>query len=309
MAQRSDASGRIFIHGDIINSEGRAVPSAMVELRDLRGVKMGSGLSNSTGSFAFTTPAQPGQYVLLAAKQMQIADQRIVLDQPDLEVRIALPVVSGNVRGSVQQKYMVSADELGVPEKARVHLKLANQSFAAQNFAGAEREIAEALRIDRNCAAAFSMRAFLKMAANNPSDAVEDAKQAMILDPYEPDAYVALAMAYNSLRKFQNAEEALEQALVFRPDSWQGQLELSKALYGEGRFVLALHVLDDLSKDFPDVHLVRANVLVRLQRGHEAADEFTRFLQEAPDDARSAPVKQIVANISSAPDSSFSLHP
>jgi len=47
---------------------------------------------------------------------------------------------------------------------------------------------------------------------------------------------------------------------------------------------VALREMDDLNQDFPDVHLVRANVLARLNRAQEAAGEFKRFLQQAPED-------------------------
>jgi len=94
-----------------------------------------------------------------------------------------------------------------------------------------------------------------------------------------------------------------------RPDFWQGRLEMAKALYGEGRLVLALRELDELHKDFPDVHLVRANTLVGLARRDEAVREFGLFLQEAPRDRRSDQIRRIVAGIneSTSPASSFTV--
>jgi tetratricopeptide (TPR) repeat protein len=164
------------------------------------------------------------------------------------------------------------------------------------NFAGAEREIDQALQVDSICAAAFSMRALLRLASRDPKGAIEDATLALALDSGEVDAYVALATAYNSLREFQIAATAAQQALSRRPDFWQARLEMAKALYGAGRFVLALHELDELSNDFPDVHLVRANILQRLNRSQEAAEQFSQFLREAPNDPRSEQIKRIVAS-------------
>lgn len=62
----------------------------------------------------------------------------------------------------------------------------------------------------------------------------------------------------------------------------------------------ALRELDLLQRDFPDVHLVRGNVLMRLERGREAAEEFSTFLKQAPDDVRSEQIKQIVARVQSS---------
>jgi tetratricopeptide (TPR) repeat protein len=192
------------------------------------------------------------------------------------------------------EMYTVSAQELRVPAKARAHLKVAQREFSRSNFAGARKEIDQALQVDSICAPAFSMRALLRLAAKDLNGAIEDATRALAIDPTEADANVALATAYNSLGEFQKAEAAAQQTLGMRPDFWQGRLELAKAFYGQERLVLALSELDELNKDFPDVHLVRANILMRLNRSEEAAIEFSRFLREAPNDRRREQIQQIV---------------
>jgi protein O-GlcNAc transferase len=162
------------------------------------------------------------------------------------------------------------------------------------DLAGAEREVERALRLDSTFAAAFYLRAVLRLASRDPDRAIEDATRAMALGLEEPGPYVALATAYNSTGESQRAEAAAQQALAMRPDYWQAQLELAKAFYGEGRLALALLELDELNKDFPDVHLVRANLLVRLNRGEEAIQEFKEFLREAPHDPRREQVERIM---------------
>ncbi len=294
-AETPDTTRRTFIHGLIATTQGQPVARATVELRNLRGMKIAACSTDNAGRFAITTTAEPGEYVLLVTKDLRIRDERITLDQMDRDVAIALPLNTGSAAATSQTTYTVSAQELRVPAKARAHLKLAHQKFIKWNFAGAEREIDQALQIDSTCAAAFSMRAVLRLALRDPNGAIEDATRALALDSGEADAYVALATAYNSLREFESAETAAQQALGRRPDFWQGRLEIAKALYGEGRFVMALHELDELNNDFPDVHLVRANILQRLGRSQEAAEEFGQFLREAPHDPRSEEVKRIVS--------------
>jgi tetratricopeptide (TPR) repeat protein len=194
-----------------------------------------------------------------------------------------------------QHAYTVSARDLRVPAKAGAHLKLAHQKFSKSDFAGAETEVDRALRIDSRFARAFSMLALLRLAARDLDGAVEAATHALSLDPTEAEAYLALATAYNAQREFQKSETAAQQVLGMRPDLWQGRLELAKAFYGQGRFVLGLRELDAMNKDFPDVHLVRANILVCLNRRDEAAKEFAQFLLEAPNDPRRQQVERIVS--------------
>lgn len=296
VAQTPDAWRRTLIHGLIVTAQGQPVDRATVEVRDVRGMKMATGLTDSAGGFAINTAAKPGDYVLVAAKESQIGDERITLDQPDREVTIALPGAWGSATATLQHTYTVSAQELRVPARALAHLKLAHQKFGKLNFAGAEREIDQALLIDSMCAQAFAMRALLRLASRDFNGAIEDATRALVLDPSEADAYVALATAYNSLSEFEKAEAASQQVLGMRPGFWQARLELAKAFYGQGRLVVALRELDELNKDFPDVHLVRANILLRLNRGGEATDEFRQFLHEAPNDLRSEQVERIVSS-------------
>jgi tetratricopeptide (TPR) repeat protein len=240
---------------------------------------------------------------------LQVQDERITLDLRDREAKITLPSASMNVAAAPQERGTVSVQELQVPAKVRAYLKLAQEEFSRLNFAGAGAEIDQALQADSACAPAFSMRALLRLAAKDIDGAIEDATHALRLDPHEAGAYVALATAYNSQKNFQPAEEASRQALAMRPDFWQARLEMIKAWYGQGRFVLAWRELAELNKDFPDVHLVRADLLVRLHREDEAAEEFSRFFQEAPNDPRSEQVKRLVDRASEAAIPATSFHP
>jgi tetratricopeptide (TPR) repeat protein len=196
--------------------------------------------------------------------------------------------------------YTVSASELRVPPKVWSHLESAHKEFGRGNLEKAEREVERALQLDPACSPAFSMRAVIRLAEKNPSAALADAARATSIDAYDGDAFVALAMAYNSLKDFENARKAASEALALQPDSWQARLEMAKSLYGQGQFNSALAVLNDQAKDFPDVHLVRGNVLMNLARRYEAVVEFTLFLQEAPLDPRSEQVRRICATVAAA---------
>jgi predicted RNA polymerase sigma factor len=58
--------------------------------------------------------------------------------------------------------------------------------------------------------------------------------------------------------------------------------------------------VDELKKDFPDVHLVRANILMRLNRIEEAAKDFNQFLREAPNDSRRKQIQRILSQVGEA---------
>ena len=198
---------------------------------------------------------------------------------------------------------MISIAELRVSSKAWSYLQSAHKEFSAGHLRESSKAADRALQIDPSCAVAFSMKAFIELAMKNPIAAAEDAARAASLDPYNAEAFVALAMAYNSVDDYPRSQEAARQALSIRPDSWQARLELGKSLYGQGSFDLALNEVNALGKDFPDVHLVRGNILMRLGRSHEGAAEFSTFVQEAPHDPRAGTIRGIIAYVAATPTS------
>jgi tetratricopeptide (TPR) repeat protein len=302
-AQVPDAKEQDLLHGSIFTAQGQPAAEATVELRDLRGIKIASALTDGTGGFEINSGAGPGEYFFLVSSGYQISYEQVLLAQPGLELSLAMPARVAS-HAPAAGRYVVSAKQLGIPAKARERLAAAQESFRKLKIDEAEREIDGALRADPDFAQAFAMRAFVRLAQKDANGAVEAARRAVSLDAEDAESFIALAMSYNSLREFQEAENAAWRALSLRPDSWHGRLELAKAWYGQSRFVVALREMDELTQDFPDVHLVRANVLARLNREQEAAGEFKRFLQQAPEDPRGEQVRRIVARVAGVVPSS-----
>jgi hypothetical protein len=287
------------VRGYVVTAEGQTVADAIVEIRDQHGIQLGRGFTDNAGSFKISMPAEPGEYLLLAAKGSHLGSERIGLGHGSLEIRIALPTTPENGAPKPAQ-YTVSAKLLGIPSEARAHLKSAHKEFGRMNLPGAAEEIDRALRIAPACVQAFSMRAFIRLARGDVKGAVEDAAHAAFLDPNDAQSYIALATAYNSLEEFGKASGAAGEALGIDSESWQAQLELAKSFYGQNQLILALHELDLIGKDFPDVHLVRGNVLMRLERRLEAIGEFSIFVREAPGDPRGERIQRIMATVQQA---------
>lgn len=198
-------------------------------------------------------------------------------------------------------RFEVSVAELKVSNKVWVHLQGAHRALSAGDLNEAAKQTDHALRIDPNCGAALAMKAFVDLARKNPADAIQNATHAASVDPYDIGALLALATAYNAVNRFPDAERAAQEALRLNPNSWEARLELAKSFYGEERFDAALAELDVTPKDFPDVHLVRGNVLMRLSRSKEGAAEFAVFVQEAPHDPRIDAIRQIIAQTAASP--------
>jgi Tfp pilus assembly protein PilF len=299
VAQAPNAESQRLLHGSIFTAQGRPAAEVTVEIRDLHGIEVASAVTDGSGRFEMSGTAKAGEYVFLVASDSQVRAEQVLLDPPDLELNLALPAGAAN-SVPIPGRYRVSVKRLGVSAKARIHLAAAQREFRKMNFDESEREIDTALETDPSFAQAFAMRAFIRLARKDPGQAVGDAKRAASLDPDDPESFIALAMAYNSLGEFHEAEDAVQRALGLRPESWEARLELAKSLYGRGDFVVALRELDLGNIDFPDAHLVRGNIMMRLDRKREAGDEFSAFLREAPNDPRGQQIRQIVAELAQA---------
>lgn len=281
------------ILGKVIGSQGYPAANIDVELRDLRGVRFGLGATNDAGVFAISAPTEHGEYILLASKGPRVVGQQISWWGGEREVKITLPdpPVSSGPKSS---ENTVSVNRLEMTEKARKYIQRAQREFAESHHENALRDLDSLLGEEPGCAAGLTMRALLRLATRDFSGALEDAKHAVALDPDSEQAYIAMAAALNSSGEFNPAAEASVQALMLDIDFWQARLELAKSLYGQNQFVVALHELDLLEADFPDVRLVRANVLIRLGRREDGQAEFAAFVKNFPDDPRAGQVRKIL---------------
>ena len=283
------------LHGSISVSPGQPEAAVAVELWDLRGAKLASSVTDQTGSFDIPRTMEPGEYILLADNGSHIKSQQFRLDNSATDLNLVLP--ASDYAAHIAGRYMVSAKQAVVPARARASLWAAQKRFREMKVEEALKEIDNALLADPDFARALTMRAFLQLAAKNPDGAAEDAKHAILLDPNDAESFVALAMAYNALENYGNAGQAAEHALDLRSDSWQGRLELAESFYGSHDFVVALRELDLAKIDFPDAHLVRGNVLLKLERQAEAAEEFQTFRQQAPNDPRRLQVDRLIIEL------------
>lgn len=279
--------GAIFTEGEV------PLVGARVGVFDLSGRQIASTMTDENGAFEIKTDLREGEYELIVTHSRQLNEERIRLGRTDIQIKLV--VTSAPYHAPRPAGATVSARQMETPDKARAHVLAAQERFSNMDLALAVEELNTAIHIDATCSEAWSMRSLVRLALKDFRGAIGDATEAIQLDPENASAYVALGTAQNSTKEFSAAEQALRQALEIEPDLWQAQLELAKTWYGEKRFVLSLRQLDLIGKDFADVHLVRANVLMSLNRREEGVEEFGRFLKQAPDDPRATRVRRILA--------------
>jgi Tfp pilus assembly protein PilF len=286
-------SAQKLLLGIVTTQDAQPLAKATVEIVDALGNSVGKSETDSDGRFEIITDSPAGGYELIITHRGQLNAEQISLARSELRVNVIVATSTANKSGD--SRYTVSARQLSISERTRARLTAAQRDFERGRTSGAMEQLQAVMEMSPSCSEAWSMRAFIRMSMRDIAGATADALHAQELDSGNADAFLALASAYNASRMFPEAETALQRALQLRPNSWQARLELAKTWYGERRFALALRQLELIERDFPDVHLVRANTLVSLGRNSEAAKEFRTFLQEAPTDSRALQIQQIVA--------------
>ena len=282
------------VRGVLTTIDSKPLSGATVEIFDQSGGQVAKTLTDSDGQFAIVTNVVAGQYELIVTNSGQLNDEQIQLGRTDLNIRLAISPIR---EGIELRRNTVSARQLAIPPKTRARIVSAQRRFERGNIRGAMTELDAAVTLSPSCSEAWSMRAFIKLSDRDIDGAIRDASRAFELDRTNAEALVALGTAFNSQKNFETAEARLHRALSLHPDSWQAQLELAKAWYGQRKFVLALRQVDLVQRDFPDVHLVRANILMSLGRKQAGAEEFEMFLRAAPGDRRAPQIKTILSEI------------
>ena len=201
-----------------------------------------------------------------------------------------------NAREPLTPQYDISVEQLKIQPKVLRHLLRAEQDFRSKRLSDAFKEVERALRIDPACAQAFTMKALLELSLRDIDDALYDSKRAVTMDANNGLSFLALATAQNSRGNSREAEPAAREALRLQPGLWQAHVEIAKSLYGQDLVPDALKEIDAVRVDFPDVHLVRGNILMRLGHRREAAVEFATFLRQSPKDPRTEQIRRMIAS-------------
>lgn len=271
--------------GSVRGADNRPLGNVHVELRDQNGSVVNSVATGNGGEFEFRQVAQ-GTYRVVAVSGVDEVEERVEVNSWNTPVNLRL---SGRKPPNDDARNTVSVAQYKVPERAREELRKAREASLKGKVDEAHNHVARALEIHPQYADALTMRAILKLAARNAEGAVQDLEQAIQYDGSYAMAYLVLGSAFNVEAKFDDAIRALQRGETLSPDSWQGHFEMGKALLGKTDYSAALHELDRAQSlappDYPLVRLIRAHVLMQLDRYADAVTDLQTYLDKNPEGA------------------------
>jgi tetratricopeptide (TPR) repeat protein len=270
------------ITGSVVTSNNQPLQNTWVQLQGVVSGKITSTYTDTDGSFEF--PDLPdGDYLVLARSQQDEASEQVHVRFGQIWVTLKMPLRAA-LRGNGQTT--VSASQLQVPDKARGELQKAQEAIDKGKLANAARSIEKALSIYPHYPEALTLRAAFELQDRHLDQALVDADLATQYDPTYGQAYFVLGATYGSLRQFDQAIRILDRGIATAPNPWMGYFEMGKVLVAKGEFAAALHQADKASRlvprNFPPIHLLKAEAYVGLKDHATAITELQAYLKAEP---------------------------
>ena len=283
------------LYGTVLTADNKPLRDVRVDLRDSNGATLNSVYTNGSGMFEFPQVAS-GIYEVVAVSGLQETRQRVEMDKMPSGLNLRMPVQSTPNDGTPGNS--ISVAQFKVPGKARNELKSAQEASTKGNVEAAEKHLEKALAVYPKYADALTLRAILKMDANNRQGAVADLQEAIQDDQNCSMAYIVMGAVLNMEGKFDDAIRSLERGEALSPDSWQAYFELGKALTAKSEYEPALRQLNKAQslapKDYPPIHLVKARAMMGLNDYSGEMAELHQYLDKEPQGAHSAVARQML---------------
>jgi predicted Zn-dependent protease len=287
------------INGSVLAVDGRPVADAHIELHNaLTGTVIGSVYSNQSGHFEVDN-IPSGEYELVVHNGLAEAHESVSMHgmQKFVTVRLADEPATPDAGNSAT----VSVAQMSVPDKARKAYSKAYEAFSKNKFDEASDQVGKALKMYPDYAEALTLRGLLDLQQGKNETARVELEHAVDCDRTDGMAHIALGSAYNSLKRFDDAVRVLTRGVSLAPNAWQGYFERARALVAMGKYQDSLRDLakaQELSdRDFPVLHLVKANALIGIQDYTDAQTEIQAYLDRDPQGSNAADARRVLDEI------------
>ncbi len=270
-----------------------------VEVRNLQTHSVVSkGNTGGDGTVSFRN-LPPGRYAVTVAGGILSPQQEVQIDTSDSHFAVELPLLQPNAQGVET----VSVRQLTIPRKAREAMNAAMDAWQKGEWNKMRQQAARAVALHPDYGAALALLGFLDLQDGNPEQACPELKAAINFDPNSALAYVSLGSAYNSMKQYEAALEALSVFPSVSADNWQVHYELARSYIGLRKYESGLREVNTslhLSRSDPGVlHLAKAHVLLGMRRNAEAIPELEEILRTQPNGPYTAEAQHLLLTLRS----------
>jgi hypothetical protein len=280
------------------NATDRPLDFVTVKLWALASGANATTSTSSSGNFTFTDVPGGTYYLVVEEKGYQNLQEEInVNGHAAVGVQLMLKR-SGDAADGAGGSQTVSARDLTIPKKAREAmargLLLENEK---SDYKGSIEQFQHAIKEFPGYYEAYMQMGLAYEKLGDTAKAEESMRTSVDLSKHKfGNALSSLAFLYSGEKRFADAEPVAREAVTLNPNAWDAQLELARALHGLDRApeaeAPALTVLR-LKPDFVQIHLLLANIHLKLHNYQALLQDLDSYLQAAPDTPEAAQARQM----------------
>lgn len=278
-------AGRVFD-----DTAQRPMENIRVDLKQATGIPVNITFTRGNGEFEFTGLPN-GDYVIeVVVKDYEPAQQRVTisgLERRGMNIFLTRPttVVNSNSGASI------SAHELSVPSKPHEeYVKGLNLMYGKSDDRDAIVQFQRAIKNFPSFYEAYAQEgnAYLRLGEMGPAEEAMRKSVDLSSGRYSKALFM-LAGFLNETKRYSEAVTYARQGMAVDDSSWQGPLELARALFGlqqlEEAEKSAIQARD-MKPDNPSVYLLLANILI-YRRDYPALlkdlDSYLKLVPSGPD--------------------------
>lgn len=278
----------------IVDSSGAPVYMARVVLSGFISEVGQTAFSDDDGRAFFYDLRQGTYQIHVSAAGFNSSTQAIALVGSQ-QVRIIL-IRWGDAAGTAKTgAATISVAEQLVPAKAREWFRKGMKELERKNYEKAIEHFKNAIGFYPQYSAAYAAMGIAYLQTRKTDLAQEAYAKAVELDGHLSDARLGLGLVYNDQKRYADAEKHLLEAERLNPADWHAQYELGRTYCGLDQFEKAearLRRALPLQPNYPNLHLLLANVLVSQNKLAEGLVEMQEFLKLAPSSALAPQVRE-----------------
>jgi len=192
-----------------------------------------------------------------------------------------------------------TADELGVPKKARKHFEEGMKKVDSDPQESAK-SFQKAIDEYPQFARAYAMLGACQLRLKQPETAAQSAKKAAEIDPALSMAHTLLGKIYLQQNNFAEAEAQPLEGARLDPDSWEAPYQLARCYYSTKQFDKAMTVAlkaHAMQSSPPTVHLLMVDLYSAVHDRAGALRELEEYAKADPNSRYMTAVKKRIDDL------------
>jgi Flp pilus assembly protein TadD len=193
----------------------------------------------------------------------------------------------------------ISARDAAIPAAARKEFDAGSKTLATDPQSSAD-HFRKAVEQYPNYAEAWMYLALAQLKLSKRLDALQAVRKAIEADPKFSKAYTLQGRLLLEDRDFEKAETVLQESIRLDPQRWDSHFEMARCYYNIGKINDALeHARQarDSPQASPIVHLLLADIYLKLDQKNEALAEMEAFAKADPASPMLPKVQQKIASL------------